>query len=684
MFVKRLYLENIRSFVNQEILLKEGISLLAGDIGSGKSTILLVIDFALFGIRRGELNGSTLLRNGAAQGSVEVEMVIAGKNILIKRVLKRGINGITQDFGFLSVNGVGHELTAGEMKQQIITLLNYPQESVTKKSFIYKYTVYTPQEEMKEVLSGGKEERLETLRKIFSVDKYRRIVENAKIVTVSLREKKKECAGRVYDYEEKKMRLENVKKQQTDVEIKITEAQHNVLQTQKILGIKKTELQQWEEQQKQWQDLQNKYVLLNTEMKHKQDKFTDLQRQAQHAQDAIARMIGAVNKEHALVTKTEISSYETIVQNAEENLRGVVQKVQDIRTKHTISRSLLESVVRLDVCPTCKQKVGQEYKDGIHQTETQTIAVLEAQLKLLQEEELKTTTHLKGMRQELVGLREKEKQVAVWVMQQQEAEKQRIVHKTIADEQEKVVKEIAVLEEQRKTFVSGLASYDMLLRQGKEIAKEVELLHGKEKESVMLYAAFEQERKSIARESELVEKELQVKERIRDQIIRYDKIQQWMEDQFVVLMQDIERKVLLRVHHDLNQLLRSWFQKLIDNESMSIRLDEEFTPVIEQNGYDTSFENLSGGEKTAASLAYRLALNQVINNLVTTLNTRDLLILDEPTDGFSVQQVEKMREVLRELKVKQMIIVSHEQQMESFVDQIIRLEKKDHMSSVNY
>jgi exonuclease SbcC len=84
-----------------------------------------------------------------------------------------------------------------------------------------------------------------------------------------------------------------------------------------------------------------------------------------------------------------------------------------------------------------------------------------------------------------------------------------------------------------------------------------------------------------------------------------------------------------------------------------------------------------GGERTAVALAYRLALNQVINSVLSTIKTKDLLILDEPTDGFSEQQLDKVRDILHELDVKQLIIVSHERQIESFVDTIIRLKKEN-------
>ena len=122
---------------------------------------------------------------------------------------------------------------------------------------------------------------------------------------------------------------------------------------------------------------------------------------------------------------------------------------------------------------------------------------------------------------------------------------------------------------------------------------------------------------------------------------------------------------------------------LIDSESIKIRLDEEFTPLIEQNGHEIDYNHLSGGEKTATALSYRLALNQVINTLMSDINTKNLLMLDEPTDGFSQDQLDRMRNVLEELNTEQTIIVSHDPKVESFVDRVIRLEKSEHITNIN-
>jgi len=120
---------------------------------------------------------------------------------------------------------------------------------------------------------------------------------------------------------------------------------------------------------------------------------------------------------------------------------------------------------------------------------------------------------------------------------------------------------------------------------------------------------------------------------------------------------------------------------MLAGESFEVQLDENFTPLIIQGESEMDYAFLSGGERTAIALAYRLALNQTINSILSNIKTRDIIILDEPTDGFSEVQLDKMREVLADLNVPQLIIVSHEQKIEGFVENLVRLRKEGNVSS---
>lgn len=59
-----------------------------------------------------------------------------------------------------------------------------------------------------------------------------------------------------------------------------------------------------------------------------------------------------------------------------------------------------------------------------------------------------------------------------------------------------------------------------------------------------------------------------------------------------------------------------------------------------------------------------------------------LLILDEPTDGFGKEQLIRLREVLDDLNRAQIIMVSHERDLESFVDRIYRVTKEGNISKL--
>ena len=154
----------------------------------------------------------------------------------------------------------------------------------------------------------------------------------------------------------------------------------------------------------------------------------------------------------------------------------------------------------------------------------------------------------------------------------------------------------------------------------------------------------------------------------------------WLSTQFTNLAEFAERNVLIKLRKEFSTLFRKWFILLIPENSLDSQVDENFTPVIMQGEAEMDYEFLSGGERTAVALAYRLALNQTVNSVLSKIRTRGIIILDEPTDGFSEQQIGKIRDIFDELNAEQLIIVSHEQKIEGFVDNVIRITKQNNIS----
>jgi len=144
----------------------------------------------------------------------------------------------------------------------------------------------------------------------------------------------------------------------------------------------------------------------------------------------------------------------------------------------------------------------------------------------------------------------------------------------------------------------------------------------------------------------------------------------------------IEKQVMVQTNARFSEQFQRFFSSLVDDPDLRVRVMEDFSPIFERQGYSQEFDSLSGGERTSIALAYRFALNAIVQEDIGS-GTGDLVILDEPTDGFSKEQIQKMRDVIEELHSRQVILVSHEEELESMADKIMRVEKVNGTSRVS-
>ena len=179
MIIKKIELTHIRSYKEKTTIeLPVGRILFQGDIGSGKSTILSAIEFALFGL--GDIDANHLLRIGESKGSVFLEFESKGKTYHVFRSLLRKGNKISQEEGFLYENGVKNSYSVGELKSRILDIIGINEKTQTKTtSTIYRFAIYTPQEMMKNILTSNNETRVEILRRAFGIEEYSTAKKNA-------------------------------------------------------------------------------------------------------------------------------------------------------------------------------------------------------------------------------------------------------------------------------------------------------------------------------------------------------------------------------------------------------------------------------------------------------------------------------------------------------------------------
>ena len=244
-----------------------------------------------------------------------------------------------------------------------------------------------------------------------------------------------------------------------------------------------------------------------------------------------------------------------------------------------------------------------------------------------------------------------------------------------------VEKDLEILEKHVETIEKSILEYskfDLIYNE-----KFQELTEAKQRENSFAIKKAEINKDIQFLENQIKEKEQSIlkKENIKKGIERIRELEFWLSNKFLELVLYTEKQVMITLKEEFSKLFSRWFSILV-SESLTAKLDDDFSPVIEQQDYELDYSFLSGGERTAIALSYRLALNQVINSMLSNIKTSNLVILDEPTDGFSSQQLDKMRDVLSQLNTEQLILVSHEQKIEGFVDNIIRFSKDNGITKV--
>jgi DNA repair protein SbcC/Rad50 len=267
-------------------------------------------------------------------------------------------------------------------------------------------------------------------------------------------------------------------------------------------------------------------------------------------------------------------------------------------------------------------------------------------------------------------------------------------HYNIIKSKQRVMEEIRIKEKSLLELKNEIMTLSEKLNESKSIFQDSERVNIKLKELESQKLSFENElmnkKENLAvrrtdhdnniKQMEGINKKIFDLEEKLDKIIFTDQIGTWLDQHFIPSIEQIESQVLISIKEEFSKLFQKWFYLLIEVGDIDVEIDEFFTPIVNQNGYRLEVDSLSGGEKTSIALAYRLALNEIIRRMI--MLDDNLLILDEPTDGFSKEQLIQIKHVLEELSASQVIVVSHEKELEGFVETIFRVVKESEKSQV--
>ena len=692
MILESIELKNIRSYDDQKIEFPKGITLFEGDIGSGKSSILMAVEFALFGT--GSQKGDTLLSKKAKDGSVILCFQVDGINYEAKRDLKRTAKSVGQHPKncHLKVSDEIQPLAPGELKQEILKILKFNEPaSPNAQSKIYRYAIFTPQEEMKQILldSGT---RLETIRRAFGVEDYKKAGDNAERINRSINTKLKILKDRLKNADENEFNVKawetKTKKLKSQLEI----IQKEKTELEKNLATKKSDKKKLDEKNSEKLNIENQKQQMKIKLDAKNSQIIEYSERISEIKDEIGEKDDEING----IKNTKIPSKLT-----EKEIDGKINGIEKLNTekieyeskKKNFEENMSELQKLGNECMYCHQKITKEHQtkmadEGraeIGKIESNLIQIDDQIVKLLSgvevdkkeetnviirklmdlKSDLKFYEESKGKISQLQGTQKK--------LKEKLHEKQKSIG-VLRKENEDLKKQIDKI----SSTIQSLPDFDKEL---KIIQKEEDVIQSNLTSKMQKFGNMEGEIHNAEGQVTLWEAKVVEAEDWKTQHKKLVDYHTWIKEFFIPTVNEIEKQVLISIQQDFNETYRRWFKILIDDSSKESRLDENFTPILEQDGFEQDFYNLSGGEQTSVSLAYRLSLNTMMRKNTDSLKS-NLLILDEPTNGFSKNQLSKVKDVLRELKSEQIILVSHEKELETYVDNVFQISKSEGYSRV--
>ncbi len=598
---------------------------------------------------------------------------VDGAEYEVTRRLQRKAGRVQQLDGFLKTPAETLNLSPSELKEKILEVLEFNEAPDPKaQSWIYRYAVYTPQEEMKGILTLAPDQRLQILRRAFRVEDYKIAATNAEEAARQLRVDASRLDGISEGVEDLRGEVEDLQLQEEKLKAELSELEARSTGAEVEVARLKAEKE----------EVQNLELSLQGTRAEK-EYYERIGREAARDAGALARELRALGDRLSKVegelkgpagVKTMHVRPLSELKRRERSEEGRVRKLTALKAAVESKVSDYESIMKDGVCPVCDRpaeahdfegRLAVKSAERVHVA--QELQKVEGELTALRESVEKTAEYLE-VRRRLALSRTERSRLKKEIGRKESAVRKLEKRSRFAD---RTLVQLARSAEELEGVVEKGKAVGRKVVQAEESLRRVrdDLVKGKER------------LESVQKQQTKVAIEIVAKEDASNRSRRMREREVWLGDYFLPTVRVVEKSVLASINQEFDSMFKRWFGMLVVDQDMEVSVDEDFTPIVTQGGYEQDVRYLSGGERTSVALAYRLALN-VLAQRVSVGMKSNLLILDEPTDGFSKEQLGNVREVLDEVGCPQIIIVSHDKELESFADQIFRVDKSGSESAV--
>jgi len=692
MKIELVQLENIRSHIKSTVPFTLGFNCLVGGLGTGKSSVLYAVDFALFGEPIGR-SFEYLLREGANSAKVTIQFSQNGQVYKLVRGLKRRGKGISQDFEKLKL--FKDEMIIASMKTDAIAEQINSITGLNKD--LYREIVWMRQEQLKELLDATPRDRQRRLDELFGLSDYETAWGN-----IVVYQRDYETEKRVYQKDPDVMGLEKLCTDYNRVAEDVTRLEielHDFLD--KLAGAKRTlenadsNLAKLEEKKLQIEEFKRKEARVQANISGVASVLTSLNQRIEGKKTIIDNL-----KQRQSSMDSQMIAFKNALEDAGvpanqpiEALRGHLKTFDDDISSLKAEREATTQNLHTDQkrtsslsmesrCPLCLQSLNDEYKSGLMQRIQQKNADRQNRIKQLQSE-------IDKMQRTKIVVSE-----AISNMQKLATKGEEL--KERLSEEERNLSDLLSEVKAKQQFENELSRQleALLFKISRFDIADLESAREEREQAFAQYYRVESElRTKESRKKDLLARLDEIKERIdhaQEKLERMQKIARTVE--MLGAIRDAYRSIQPKLRCEFIKVLRNFVQQVLDGlvggeaPLLNVIVDDKYSPYIKsESGADREVINLSGGERTLLAFAYRLGLGQLIMQSRTG-HGLNMLLLDEPTESLGREDgsIDRLAEAISRFKaIEQIIAVTHSEAFAEKAEHVILLEKEAGTSKVS-
>lgn len=214
MMIRNLELHNFLSHENSVVSFDQGVNIIVGQNGAGKSSIIDAIKFALFGDKRGD-SIADLIKRGKDSMSVSLEFSTGGDDYRITRILTMGKNDIRNRDASLLKNGTEIARTVKEVNSAIEDTLGINKE-------LFRNSVFVEQGEIATLVSEEKAKREETFGRILGLNLLSQYADDLGKLSRETEMQAGKFAGVSDDMDRLNAELSRLTKERSEIESKVS------------------------------------------------------------------------------------------------------------------------------------------------------------------------------------------------------------------------------------------------------------------------------------------------------------------------------------------------------------------------------------------------------------------------------------------------------------------------------